>query len=123
MKNEKYCASCGRIIEHRKMSDTNWEQMKYCSTGCRIEKLEKSKMGMQLEKEILHLLEERGPQKTICPSEVVRKLFPDNWHDKMEEVRRAARRLVHKKTIIITQQNREVDVNAKGPIRLKLKVP
>ncbi len=120
---KKYCASCGRIIEPRKMTEKNWEQMKYCSSSCRVEKLEKSKMGIQLENEILSLLIERGPQKTICPSEVVRKLFPDNWHDKMEEVRRAARRLVHKKSIIITQKNREADINAKGPIRLKLKVP
>jgi len=123
MKNDKYCASCGRIIELRKMTEKNWEQMKYCSSSCRIEKLEKSKMGILLEKEIVNQLQERGPQKTICPSEVVRKLFPENWHDKMEEVRRAARRLVHKKIIIITQQNREVDINAKGPIRLKLKAP
>lgn len=120
---DKYCASCGRIIEKRKMSEVNWQEMKYCSQTCRVEKLEKSKLGTLLENEIIALLIERGAQKSICPSEVVRKLFPENWHDKMEEVRRAARRLVHRKLIIITKKNLIVDVNVKGPIRLKLKVP
>lgn len=119
--NEKYCASCGRIIEKRKMSEHNWAQLKYCSSECQRDKLEKSRRGILLEETIVQLLFERERGKTICPSEVVRLLYPENWQDKMEDVRRAARRLVHKNVIMITQKNQAVDVNAKGPIRLKLK--
>lgn len=73
-----------------------------------------------LEETIMKLLRERGKDKSICPSEVVRHLYPDDWNDKMEDVRRVARNLVQKNLIVITQKNKVVDSNAKGPIRLKL---
>lgn len=76
---------------------------------------------LEIEDTVIKLLLVRGPGKTICPSEVVRLLYPENWRDKMVTVRRVARVLVQENIIVITQQNQEVDVNAKGPIRLQLK--
>ncbi len=74
------------------------------------------------EEEILTMLVRRGFGKTICPSEVL----PDEQKtDKilMEKVRAAARRLVAKEKILITQKGIAVDPStAKGPIRLKLVV-
>lgn len=71
------------------------------------------------EDDILQLLEKRGADKTICPSEVLTDSEKQNSL-KMEEVRQAARRLVNQGKIVITQKGQVVDPStAKGPIRLK----
>jgi hypothetical protein len=74
-----------------------------------------------LENAIIELLLQRGQGKTICPSEVVRRLYPDNWREKMDDVRQVARELVKKDKIEITQKGEVVDPLARGPIRLRLK--
>lgn len=69
----------------------------------------------------MKLLTARGRTKSICPSEILPTLEKS---DKMlmEQVRCAARRLVHKGKVFITQKNKIVDPSSfKGPIRLKLK--
>ena len=72
-----------------------------------------------LELEILRLLKERG-EKTICPSEAARAVEPEKWRELMEAARRAARRLVAKGEVIITQRGRVVDAStARGPIRIR----
>ena len=72
--------------------------------------------------EILEMLLRRDPGKTICPSEVARKLFPENWRDEMEHVRAVAKELVKNGKIVITQAGQEVDPDDfKGAIRLRLK--
>lgn len=71
--------------------------------------------------DILTLLSERGPVKTICPSEV---LLPEQKKDKglMELVRKSAIALAEENIIEITQAGKVVDPHTfKGPIRLKLK--
>jgi hypothetical protein len=115
----KNCRYCGRDFEWRKKWESSWDEVQFCSQTCR------SKFSPQrceqLEADILALLKQRDPSSSICPSEV---LSPDNKKnkDKMEEVRCAARRLVHKGLIQITQKQRVVDPsNFKGPIRLRLK--
>jgi hypothetical protein len=58
---------------------------------------------------------------SLCPSEIARAHFPNNWREHMEDIRRAARRLVAKDLLQITQNNQVVDPStAKGPIRLRL---
>ena len=111
----KTCAVCGRLIEPRKKWLKNWADVKYCSDRCR-----RNKTNPNYEKEILALLEKRGADKTICPSEVLLDL---QKKDKalMEAVRSAARRLVALGKIVIMQNGTRVDPStAKGPIRLKL---
>jgi len=74
----------------------------------------------ELETAIVQLLEPRAGAATICPSEVARAMFPADWLEQMETVRQAARRLVARGIIEITQQGRVVDPStAKGPIRLR----
>jgi hypothetical protein len=70
---------------------------------------------------ILDLLNERGPGKTICPSEILPiELKKDK--DVMEEVRESAKLLVLENKIEITQSGRVIDPNSiKGPVRLRLK--
>jgi hypothetical protein len=74
----------------------------------------------RLEAAILDLLGQRGPDKTICPSEVARRVAPDNWRPLMEPTRAAAKRLATAGEIVVTQRSRVVDVlKAKGPVRLR----
>ncbi|PZR04998.1 MAG: DUF3253 domain-containing protein [Archangium gephyra] len=76
---------------------------------------------VDLEAAILQLLAERKPGATICPSEVARAQS-DDWRPLMEPVREAARSLVKKGLLQITQRGSVVDpASAKGPIRLRLK--
>ena len=70
---------------------------------------------------ILDLLRARGPDKTICPSEVLSGEDKQN-EALMEQVRASARLLAAKHLIEFTQRGKVVDpVAAKGPIRLRLK--
>lgn len=65
---------------------------------------------------------ERGPDKSTCPSEVARALFPDDWRKHMQDVRDAAIDLQKQGKVAITQKGEPVDVdNIKGPIRIKIK--
>lgn len=75
-----------------------------------------------LEQHILALLDARAPTATICPSEVARALAPEEeeWRSLMEPVRLAARRLVAKGLVEVTQRGSTVDpATAKGPIRIR----
>ena len=73
-----------------------------------------------LESAILELLSHRGEEKTICPSEAARLVDPEGWEQHMERARDAARRLVARGAIVITQRGKVVEASgAKGPIRLR----
>ncbi len=69
---------------------------------------------------ILALVEERGVLKSICPSDVARALFADNWRDEMDAVREVAQDLSDRGLIKVTQKGREIKNvrEAHGPIRL-----
>ena len=70
---------------------------------------------------MLAMATERGTDKTICPSEVAREMFPANWRKHMEEVRQVAIDLHQQGKVSITQKGEPVDVNnIKGPIRIKI---
>lgn len=115
--SEKPCARCGRTIEYRKKWARNWDEIKYCSDKCRNAKPAASNDEVAL----LELLQKRGAGKTICPSEILAEAQKQD-PKRMEEVRQAARRLVHAGKILITQRGQVVDPSDfRGPIRLKLK--
>jgi len=115
---EKTCASCGRRIEWRAAWAENWDEVRYCSDACRARKV--TSVDHELEASILGLLDQRAAGATICPSESARALGGDDWRDLMEPARRAARRLVARGEIDITQGGSVVDPStAKGPIRLR----
>lgn len=114
----KTCASCGRRIEWRKKWADDWEQVRYCSTGCRRHGV--TDVDRRLEQTILDLLAQRARTSTICPSEAARAVDGDGWRDLMEPARRAARRLVAGGAVVITQGGKVVDPStAKGPIRIR----
>jgi hypothetical protein len=71
---------------------------------------------------ILAMATQRGPDKSTCPSEVARALFPEDWRKHMQEVRDAAIELHIQGKVTITQKGEPVDVNhIKGPVRIKIK--
>jgi hypothetical protein len=63
----------------------------------------------------------RGAEKSTCPSEIARMLFPDDWRKRMKDVREVAIDLHNKGSVAITQKGTLVDVdNIKGPVRIKI---
>jgi hypothetical protein len=115
---DKTCACCGRRIEWRAKWAEDWESVKYCSSGCRSHGL--TATDRKLEETIDTLLRARAQDATICPSEAARAVGDEEWRDLMEPARRAARRMVARGEIEITQKGTVVDPStAKGPIRLR----
>ncbi|RYC03575.1 DUF2256 and DUF3253 domain-containing protein [Nocardioides zhouii] len=117
----KTCQSCGRTIEWRKKWERDWDQVRYCSASCR--KRGVSDVDRRLEQTILDLLARRARTSTICPSDAARAVGGDDeetWRDLMEPARRAARRLVDRGEVVITQGGKVVDPStAKGAIRIR----
>ncbi len=70
---------------------------------------------------ILEKVQERGADKSICPSEVARQLGGEEWRSLMPTVRAIAASLAETGAIVITQRGKPVSLkDAKGPIRLRL---
>jgi len=74
----------------------------------------------EIEEAIVTLLRERKGGKTICPSEVARRLAPREWRTLMHSVREVAAQLALEGRLVATQKGKEVNaLFAHGPIRLK----
>ena len=74
-----------------------------------------------IEAAILTLVEQRGPGKSICPSEAARTVFAENWRDRMRHVRNAAIHLARQDKIVILRKGKPVDPEAfKGVYRLSI---
>ncbi|HWR86302.1 MAG TPA: DUF2256 and DUF3253 domain-containing protein [Rhodoglobus sp.] len=115
---EKICASCGRRFAWRSKWAANWDEVRYCSASCRRHSV--SRRDRELEQVILSLLNDRAAGATICPSEAARAVGGEQWRDRMEDARRAARRLVADGQVQITQRGSVVDPStARGPIRIR----
>ncbi|MEM7227648.1 MAG: DUF2256 and DUF3253 domain-containing protein [Planctomycetota bacterium] len=114
----KTCVVCGRTMTWRRAWARNWEHVKCCSSRCRKRGLRD--IDRASEQAIVAILNERARQASICPSEVARRVKPDDWRSALETVRMAARRLVDAGLIEITQRGRVVDPStARGPIRIR----
>ena len=117
--NEKSCKVCGRRIEPRRKWREIFDEVQYCSAGCRRKGLRP--VDQHLEATILELLDARAGGATICPSEAARQVEPEEWRGLMESARAAARRLVARGRVQILQRGRVVDPStARGPIRIRL---
>ena len=70
---------------------------------------------------ILDLARERGPSKSICPSDAARAVGGERWRDLMNDARDAARELARDGAVVITQGNDVLDPDAtwRGPIRIR----
>jgi hypothetical protein len=72
--------------------------------------------------EILRQCAARAPERTICPSEVARALWPNEWREHMDEVRGVGTQLARASVIQITQGGlvRDPDAEIRGAIRYRL---
>lgn len=73
---------------------------------------------------MIAMVSERGPGKTVCPSEVARALagdHPDAWGPLMQPVRRVAVALTKQGRVVILRKGRPVDPDDfRGVYRLSL---
>lgn len=72
----------------------------------------------------LQFAEERGFDKSFCPSEIARELFPENWREMMDEVREIGDQLVIEGKLVILQKGiiqEQPSTELKGPIRFRKK--
>lgn len=116
----KDCVVCGRTITWRKKWERSWDEVRYCSDGCRRRSRDRSGTDAKLDAALQQLLDARPATSTICPSEVARAVGGEDWRELMEPARMAARRLVAQGGAEITQGGRVVDPStAKGPIRIR----
>ena len=115
---DRTCVSCGRDFSWRKAWARDWDQVRYCSSGCR--KRGVTATDAALEATLVDLLAKGSAGATICPSEAARAVGGEDWEKLHEPARRAARRLVATGTFELTQGGRVVDPStARGPILLR----
>src|ERR1700712_3684479 len=95
---DKTCASCGRRIEWRRQWAADWDEIRYCSDACRRRGV--SQADKQLE---VTILEKLTSARSVDISQV------DAAAHAPEPARRAARRLVARGEVEITQRGRVVD--------------
>ena len=70
---------------------------------------------------IINMATERGADKSICPSDVARALFPADWRRHMDEIRSEAVKLQKQGRVLITQKGEPVDMDhIKGPVRIRI---
>ncbi len=120
MREKKICASCGRSFEWRSKLAKNWDHVRYCSRACRRRRV--SPVDLKLEQALLELLATRDVV-SVCPSDAARKVAPsaEHWQSLEEPARRAARRLSHRRQVVILQRGRSVDPDCfRGEIRVTL---
>jgi hypothetical protein len=100
---------------------TSWMRFRKRATILLLTGLSKPVPQQAILPTILSVAEQRGPEKTTCPSEIARMLFPDDWRKHMKEVVDVAIDLHNEGKVVITQKGVPVDVDhIKGPIRIKI---
>ncbi|WP_092501975.1 DUF3253 domain-containing protein [Agrococcus jejuensis] len=74
-----------------------------------------------LERTMLRLVDERAPDRTICPSDVARAVGDaDSWRSLMDATRAVAARLADAGEVEVTQRGTVVDARtARGPVRIR----
>lgn len=75
----------------------------------------------ELRRAILSLTRERGPDKTICPSDAARSVGGQDWRDLMDQSRDIARDLARRGEVEISQRGEVLDPDGtwRGPIRIR----
>jgi len=71
---------------------------------------------------MLDLARERGPSKTICPSDAARAVGGNDWRDLMDDARDVARELARAGDVEISQKGTVLDPDQpwRGPIRIRI---
>jgi hypothetical protein len=76
---------------------------------------------LTIRQHILAKVQQRGLDKTICPSEVARDLGGEEWRSLMPIVRQVGAELMDEGAIVVLQRGQLVHpLLAKGPIRFRV---
>lgn len=68
---------------------------------------------------LLDLLASRLPGKTICPSEVARLAFPDDWRMHMDGVHALAKQMAREEKVVLLSKGQPVSPDKiRGPYRV-----
>ncbi|KAA0101837.1 DUF3253 domain-containing protein [Mycolicibacterium sp. P1-18] len=80
-------------------------------------------MNQRLRTAILELARDRGPAKTICPSDAARAIGGEDWRDLMDDARDVARELARAGDVEISQKGTVLDPDQpwRGPIRIRIR--
>lgn len=117
---EKVCRSCGRRIARRKKWARDWDQIAYCSAGCRRHGV--TEQDRELELTIHRLLASQPRAGLVADKDVARAVAPQDWPDLVEPARRAARRLTAAEEVELVQHGRVVDPStARGSFSIRLR--
>ncbi len=67
------------------------------------------------------LLTRRGPDRSICPSDVAKVVDGQHWRSRMDQVRDVIRERARAGEVVVTQRGETVDPDARwrGPIRVR----
>lgn len=77
-----------------------------------------SDLHKDISAKILSIATQRGANKSTCPSEIARMMFPGDWRKHMRAVRDVAIDLHRSCKVIVNQRGLPVDVDyIKGPVR------
>lgn len=62
----------------------------------------------------------RRKAKSFCPSDVVRRIFPEDWELFMPEIREEMMKMYREGLIQVTQKGMPIDpdIEPKGPVRI-----
>ena len=116
MPEPKTCVSCGRQITWRRAWARDWDEVRYCSAGCRRRGL--TETDRALEAALRTRLAASG-RTGVDPEDVAAQVWSTD-EDLREPSRRAARRLVAAGEAEMVQRGRVVDPStARGPVRLR----
>lgn len=106
---EKTCATCGRPFAWRRAWADDWEQVRYCSKGCRTRR--PNRTDRALEEALLAAL---GSAHEVGPDHAARMVGGEHWRGLTERARRAARRLAAEGRVDLVRDGRPVGPNASG---------
>lgn len=69
----------------------------------------------------MNLITERGSTKSVCPSEVARRLAPHNWRSEMNSVHQTVKQLRAIGELVISQKGEVITSDdIVGPYRIRL---
>lgn len=76
----------------------------------------------RLRSAILTMARERGPAKSICPSDAARAIGGEGWRELMDDARDVARGLAREGLVEITQRGEVLDPDSewRGPVRIRV---
>jgi len=116
---DKTCRSCGRRITWRKKWERDWDAVTWCSTACRRRGL--TSADLELEERLSRLV--RAGSRGLTDVEALAAVQTAGGPavtPELEDVRRAARRLVAAGDVELLQRGRVVDPStAAGPVLIR----